>query len=255
MANKKFTDLSELLGSDVAGGDLLCIVDVSDTTGDANGTSKSLTADSAKEAFSYVIDKGSDRYAIPGSLNVGTDGIANGAVHARSIATSTPVGIFSGTNSQTADLLQANDIDKNATLGNRFRVEVDGTITQNSDTGGSYTVNFENDETGTFKSTTVAAIKSVSGQGNNARFLAMVPSGSDGDPYLWLNRGSKDWSIGADSSDNFNFKIGRGSTPGSNVDFEVNATNGKISMYNLPTSAVGLSSGDLWNDSGTVKIA
>jgi hypothetical protein len=30
--------------------------------------------------------------------------------------------------------------------------------------------------------------------------------------------------------------------------------NGKIRMPNLPTSSSGLSSGDLWNDSGTVKI-
>ena len=32
------------------------------------------------------------------------------------------------------------------------------------------------------------------------------------------------------------------------------AENGRISMYNLPTSSAGLSTGDLWNDSGTIKI-
>ena len=30
--------------------------------------------------------------------------------------------------------------------------------------------------------------------------------------------------------------------------------NGQVSFYNLPTSSAGLSSGDLWNDSGTLKI-
>jgi hypothetical protein len=30
---------------------------------------------------------------------------------------------------------------------------------------------------------------------------------------------------------------------------------GKVSMPNLPTSSAGLSAGDLWNDSGTIKIA
>ena len=31
-------------------------------------------------------------------------------------------------------------------------------------------------------------------------------------------------------------------------------TDGRVSLLNLPTSSAGLSSGDLWNDSGTVKI-
>lgn len=45
------------------------------------------------------------------------------------------------------------------------------------------------------------------------------------------------------------------------IEFQVEGTlqmkiaeNGRISMYNLPTSSAGLSTGDLWNDSGTVKI-
>ena len=31
--------------------------------------------------------------------------------------------------------------------------------------------------------------------------------------------------------------------------------NAKVSMPNLPTSATGLATGDLWNDGGTLKIA
>jgi hypothetical protein len=32
------------------------------------------------------------------------------------------------------------------------------------------------------------------------------------------------------------------------------ATAAKLNLYNLPTSSSGLSSGDVWNDSGTLKI-
>jgi hypothetical protein len=32
-------------------------------------------------------------------------------------------------------------------------------------------------------------------------------------------------------------------------------TTGQVNMTNLPTSSSGLSTGDLWNDSGTIKIA
>jgi hypothetical protein len=31
-------------------------------------------------------------------------------------------------------------------------------------------------------------------------------------------------------------------------------SNGRINMSSLPTSATGLSAGDLWNDGGTLKI-
>lgn len=40
-------------------------------------------------------------------------------------------------------------------------------------------------------------------------------------------------------------------TPSKNVEF---LDNGQVSFYNLPTSSAGLSSGDIWNDSGTLKI-
>lgn len=40
-------------------------------------------------------------------------------------------------------------------------------------------------------------------------------------------------------------------TPNKNAEFK---DNGNISFYNLPTSASGLSSGDVWNDGGTLKI-
>ena len=31
--------------------------------------------------------------------------------------------------------------------------------------------------------------------------------------------------------------------------------NGRVNLPNLPTSATGLTTGDLWNDGGTLKIA
>ena len=40
-------------------------------------------------------------------------------------------------------------------------------------------------------------------------------------------------------------------TPAKNVEF---VDNGKVRMFNLPTSATGLSSGDIYNDNGTLKI-
>jgi len=40
-------------------------------------------------------------------------------------------------------------------------------------------------------------------------------------------------------------------TPNKNAEFK---DNGNVSFYNLPTSATGLSAGDIWNDSGTLKI-
>ena len=40
-------------------------------------------------------------------------------------------------------------------------------------------------------------------------------------------------------------------TPSKNVEF---IDNGKVRMFNLPTSATGLSAGDIYNDSGTLKI-
>jgi len=40
-------------------------------------------------------------------------------------------------------------------------------------------------------------------------------------------------------------------TPNKNAEFK---DNGNVSFYNLPTSASGLSSGDVWNDGGTLKI-
>jgi len=36
--------------------------------------------------------------------------------------------------------------------------------------------------------------------------------------------------------------------------FKFDAKTGKVNFSSLPTSSSGLSSGDLWNDSGTVKI-
>jgi len=45
-----------------------------------------------------------------------------------------------------------------------------------------------------------------------------------------------------------------GFSAGINPDvFQVKA-NGRINMSSLPTSSTGLSSGDLWNDAGTIKI-
>lgn len=40
-------------------------------------------------------------------------------------------------------------------------------------------------------------------------------------------------------------------TPNKNAQF---LDNGQVSFYNLPTSSAGLSAGDIWNDSGTLKI-
>lgn len=58
---------------------------------------------------------------------------------------------------------------------------------------------------------------------------------------------------------------GNGSTAGGAVTLSTSATttptvrmtvkaSGVINMAGMPTSSAGLSSGDLWNDSGTVKI-
>ena len=60
--------------------------------------------------------------------------------------------------------------------------------------------------------------------------------------------GSQKWLTGVDSSQNFRFyDFGTSST---RLSIKPNTTN-----ISIPTSATGLSSGDLWNDGGTVKIA
>ncbi len=75
-----------------------------------------------------------------------------------------------------------------------------------------------------------------------------------GDPSLIFYDGSSAWVAGLDHSDGGKFKIGTAYGWGSNVWLSISQL-GQINLGFLPTSASGLSTGDLWNSSGTLKVA
>ncbi len=58
----------------------------------------------------------------------------------------------------------------------------------------------------------------------------------------------------------FNVRMGTGlmsvysTSIATDLAFQVNSTNGRVSMPNLPTSSAGLSAGDIWNNSGVLNI-
>jgi hypothetical protein len=71
---------------------------------------------------------------------------------------------------------------------------------------------------------------------------------SAGDGYLYNTL--KDIAILNDAATgNIKFAAGGASTPHMTI-----KSNGRINMSSLPTSSAGLSTGDLWNDAGTIKI-
>jgi hypothetical protein len=70
------------------------------------------------------------------------------------------------------------------------------------------------------------------------------------------------WAESADTSGNMDLHLAAGSTAYESttaaLTIEANGTVkavGQVNMAGLPTSSAGLSTGDLWNDSGTLKIA
>jgi hypothetical protein len=71
-----------------------------------------------------------------------------------------------------------------------------------------------------------------------------------GDTYIYNSTTAGNISILNDfATGNINFAAGGSSTAHMTI-----KSNGRINMSSLPTSATGLSSGDLWNDGGTLKI-
>ena len=75
-----------------------------------------------------------------------------------------------------------------------------------------------------------------------------------------IEKSAGQMSLNVPSGQNMNFNVGnsnKGSLTGSGKwEFKTDTLlNAKVSMPNLPTSATGLVTGDLWNDGGTLKIA
>jgi len=83
--------------------------------------------------------------------------------------------------------------------------------------------------------------------------MALWVGNTGGDAYTWYSNNINDWSVGMDNSDSDSFVIGKASTIGSNIYLKIKTT-GVINMVAMPTSSAGLSSGDLWNNSGVVTI-
>jgi hypothetical protein len=89
-----------------------------------------------------------------------------------------------------------------------------------------------------------------------------IDLGATGSPRIQFNQNSinRAYISYNDSGDSFWINNLYGSTTifggsGGSSTQQITCTNNTVNMPNLPTSSAGLNSGDLWNDSGTVKIA
>ncbi len=104
MTDKKITDLTAQTGANVATGDLLVTVDVSDTTMAATGTDKKLSADELKIALATTLGMVSiDKiFDAKGDLPVGT-----GADTAAKLAAGTNGQVLTAQSAQTTGLLWA----------------------------------------------------------------------------------------------------------------------------------------------------
>lgn len=118
---------------------------------------------------------------------------------------------------------------------------------------GGIIMRIENASTG---SAAYAALEVINGSGRNGYFYKtsdnysgygtiidsgdMVMQNNDiGNLVFWNSKNTGEIKMAAGASSTYQFRI---------------KANGGVTMANLPTSSAGLSSGDLWNDSGTVKI-
>ena len=119
--------------------------------------------------------------------------------------------------------------------------------------------------------------------GKNGRFGITQDIPANGPDVIWQRDAAARWQAGDDHATvatnqtikahdvttgtgaSLDLRGGNGSTAGGTVTISTSATttptvrmtvkaSGVINMSGMPTSSAGLSSGDLWNDSGTVKI-
>jgi hypothetical protein len=129
------------------------------------------------------------------------------------------------------------------------RVSDNLTVSKNQNAGTIITIS---NTTGGSNSQSGLVITTNNGNGylakySSAKTLYKIINPSD---LYFLNEFSGDISILNDlSTGNIKFAAGGSSTAHMTI-----KSNGRINMSSLPTSSAGLSSGDLWNDAGTLKI-
>lgn len=84
--------------------------------------------------------------------------------------------------------------------------------------------------------------------------LFILDAGATSDAYISLeDNNASVWSFGMDSTDSNAFTISASGVPGSNNRLRI-TTAGVVGIPSIPTSASGLASGDLWNNSGVVNV-
>jgi hypothetical protein len=153
-----------------------------------------------------------------------------------------------GTGALTSEKLQVNGTAK-ITGASSFGGNMTLSLNQNSTTR----LTISNTTTGinaqsAYNITTDAGTSII---GRNSSTTTLYKINNSSDFFIYNGTASGDISILNDfASGSIKFAAGGSSTAHMTI-----KSNGRINMSSLPTSATGLSAGDLWNDGGTLKIA